>query len=64
LIKYGIWRIRYTENVTGIYADWVRQDGAPVLFCSEYAAYVFKHSEEMKCSDNSTEYEVRKIEVQ
>jgi len=64
LIKYGIWRTRYTENAVCIYEDWVRQDGAPVLFCTEYAAYVFKHDEEMKNSDTATEYEVRKIEVQ
>ena len=63
MTKYGIWKTRYTQNVAAIFEDWVRQDGAPVLFFTEYAALVFKHSEEMKCCNDNTEFEVRKIEV-
>ena len=45
MIKYGIWKIRYTQNVANTFEDWVRQDGAPVLFFTEYAALEYKHSE-------------------
>ena len=39
--KYGIWKTRYTQNVANTFEDWVRQDGAPVSFFTEYAASVF-----------------------
>ena len=61
--KYGIWKTRYTQNVANTFEDWVRQDGATVLFFTEYAALEYKHSEEMKCCSNNTEVEVREIEV-
>ena len=63
MIKYGIWKTRYTQNVAATFEDWVRQDGAPVLFFTEYAALEYKHSEEMKCCNDDTEFEVREIEV-
>ena len=63
MIKYGIWKIRYTQNVANTFEDWVRHDGAPVLFFTEYAALEYKHSEEMKCCNDNTEFEVREIEV-
>ena len=63
MIKYGVWKTRYTQNVAATFEDWVRQDGAPVLFFTEYAALEFKHSEDMKNNDEFTEFEVREIEV-
>ncbi len=63
MIKYGIWKTRYTQNVANTFEDWVRQDGAPVSFFTEYAALEYKHSEEMKCCSDNTEFEVREIEV-
>ena len=63
MIKYGIWKTRYTQNVAATYEDWVRQEGAPHLFCSEMSALEAKHSEEMKNNDINTEFEVREIEV-
>lgn len=63
MIKYGVWKTRYTQNAAKTFEDWVRQDGAPVLFCSEMSALEAKHSEEMRNSDEHTEFEVREIEV-
>lgn len=62
-MKYGIWKTRYTQNVAKTFEDWVRQNGVPVLFCSEMTALEAKHSEEMLNSDGHTEFEVREIEV-
>ena len=61
--KFGIWKIRYTQNVAAIFEDWVRQNGKPVLFSTEYAALEFMHSEDMKHNDGYTEFEVRETEV-
>ena len=63
MTKYGIWKTRYTQNVATIFEDWVRQNGVPVLFSTEYAALEYMHSEEMKNTDEFTEFEVRKTEV-
>ena len=63
MTKYGVWKTRYTQNVASTFEDWVRHNGAPVLFFTEYAALEFKHSEEMKCCDCFTEFEVKKCEV-
>lgn len=63
LRKYGVWKTRYTQCAAHVFEDWVRQHGEPVLFFTEYAALEYKHSEEMKCCNSNTEFEVREIEV-
>ncbi len=61
--KYGIWKTRYTQNAAHVFEDWVRHNGEPVLFFTEYAAFEAKHSEDMRNHDMFTEYEVREVEV-
>ena len=56
--KYGIWKTRYTQNAAHVFEDWVRHNGEPILFFTEYAAFEAKHSDDM-----FTEYEVREVEV-
>ncbi|SFW51200.1 hypothetical protein SAMN02910447_03344 [Ruminococcus sp. YE71] len=63
MTKYGIWKTRYTQNVALVFEDWVRQNGVPVLFSTEYAALEYKHGEEMKVCNDNIEFEVRQIEV-
>lgn len=63
MVKYGIWKTRYTQNVANTFEDWVRQNGAPVFFHTEFAALKYMHTEDMKNDDEFTEFEVRKIEV-
>lgn len=64
LRKYGVWKTRYTQCAARVFEDWVRRNGEPVLFFTEYAALEYKLSEERKCCNSNTEFEVREIEVE
>ena len=62
LIRYGIWKTRYTQNTAHVFEDWVRHNGEPLLFFTDLAAYEAKHAEDMRNCDEFTEFEVREIE--
>lgn len=63
MTKYGIWKTRYTQNVANTFENWVRLNGAPLLFSTEMSALEAKHAEEMKHSNDYTDFEVREVEV-
>ena len=60
VIRFGIWKTRYTQNIKNTYEDWVRLKHAPVLFDTEMGALEYKHDLELKTLDINTEYEVRR----
>lgn len=61
--KYGIWKVRYTQNIKNTFEGWVRSHSAPVLFDSEIGALEYKHDLEMKTLDRNTEFRVRRYKM-
>lgn len=59
-MKYGIWKIRYTQNAANTFEDWVRSERAPVLFATEIGALEYKRHLEMITLDKNTEFTVRR----
>lgn len=61
--KYGVWKIRYTQNIRNTFEDWVRCQGEPFLFDSEGEAEEFMYKEQQKSCNSQTDFEVRKFRV-
>ena len=58
--KFGIWKVRYTQNIKNTFEGWVRLHSAPVLFDTEMGALEYKHNLEMITLDRNTEFRVRR----